>query len=486
MIYTSTAISDELEKPFVGQANHKWKIFVDAVLVVVLTFICSTVFSTLADTVVGEKMTLFSDQTLFSIISLINIIIPGFVAFYLYSDYRRMTFNDLYNNKMYMLIKMGQKANRVVYTRLLSIVLYTLSLYLIVFVLSLGTCLILNYQLSLGNQFNLIILGFILSLASAFTVLSISTFIKERKYGVLLFIAFFIGFILYAFLSSFDKVMSSETKMMYLKNLFDFQMTDGFIYAVLLLSVFDLGEIIISCQRESALYHTSLPLRKDLVVIDYSSNKVIEPKKDFSSLIKKALKYFNYTIFSLLCLSALATNFYLISIGSKNIANDYQAGTDISMIFASSTMAPSIYANDFVTFRTLDKKEEVLQGDIIYYQKEITASDGSKSTYPTVVKVININNGIDYNVDVTNSVSGTDMSDTLTREEIVGKLVYVSRPLGAWIVFNQSIIGKIIMIGGPLFIILFYDNFAKFGKAYKLVSEEESEDNEKKFHKEGK
>jgi hypothetical protein len=156
------------------------------------------------------------------------------------------------------------------------------------------------------------------------------------------------------------------------------------------------------------------------------------------------------------------------------------------MIFASSTMAPSIYANDFVTFRTLDKKEEVLQGDIIYYQKEITASDGSKSTYPTVVKVININNGIDYNVDVTNSVSGTDMSDTLTREEIVGKLVYVSRPLGAWIVFNQSIIGKIIMIGGPLFIILFYDNFAKFGKAYKLVSEEESEDNEKKFHKEGK
>jgi hypothetical protein len=65
------------------------------------------------------------------------------------------------------------------------------------------------------------------------------------------------------------------------------------------------------------------------------------------------------------------------------------------------------------------------------------------------------------------------MADTLTRSQIEGKMIYSSRSLGAWIVFNQSVIGKIIMIGVPTFVILFYDNLNKLTKAYKKVEEDE-------------
>jgi hypothetical protein len=337
--------------------------------------------------------------------------------------------------------------------------------------------------LSLGNQFSLIIIGVIFSLASAFSTMAFSTFFKEKKYAILLTMLLIIGFILYAFFGQFYSVMSSQTKMMSAKNIFDFKTTGGFIYVLLLLSLIDIVEIVISCHRKSNVYHTSLQVEKGLVVIDYSSNKVLEPKKDFSTIFKKAAKYFNYTLFSLLCLSALATNFYLISIGSKNISNQYSSGTQISMIFGSTTMSPDIYENDFVTFKVLASSEKVSAGDIVYYQKTTTGTGGTESTNATVVKVININNGTDYNVNVTNPVSGTDMSDTLTREQIEGRLIYTSRPLGAWIVFNQSVVGKIIMIGLPVCFILFYDNISKMNKAYKKVEEEENEEKSLKGEK---
>jgi hypothetical protein len=473
MIYTSTVISDEMEKPFVGESNHKWKVVVDALLICALSFVISTVFSTLSDTVIGEKFALFSDKSAFSIISLVNIITAIFVSCYLYVHYQRMTFNDLYNNKMYMLLKLGQKARTIVYFRIISILVYTLTLYLISFILSLVMCLIFSYELSLGNQFNLIILGLIFSMSSSISALAISTFIKERKYGIGLFVVIMICFVIFAFYSGFYDVISSSSKMMYLNNVFVPGATHGFIYVLLGFSLFNLGEILFSCKMKAMYYHTSLAKLNNMVVIDYSSNKVIEPKKDYSLLFRKITRIFNIALFSLICLSALVTNFYLISIGSKNISNEYSAGTEISMIFGSGNMSPDIYENDFVTFRVLSNKEEVKEGDIVYYQKSETSSSGSVTTYTAVVKVININNSTDYNVNVSNPTSGVDMADTLTRSQIEGKMIYSSRALGAWIVFNQSVIGKIIMIGVPTFVILFYDNLNKLTKAYKKVEEDE-------------
>lgn len=472
MIYTNSVLTDEMEKPFIGNHSNKWRIFLVSILLVIIVFTISSAFSTLLDTVVGEQFSLFSHQTAFSILSILNIVDAVYLAGFLYKNYQRVTFNEVYKNKMYMLLKLGQKTNKIVYYRIVGVVIYSLALYLLTSIACLLVCLILGFELSLGVQFSLLIEGIIFCLASSLSVLSVSTFIKQRKYGVLITAVGIAVFILYAVYGGFYQVITSETKMMYLVNMFSVEQTGFFIYALLIFMVLCVIECLVSCKIKSMNYYIAKTKLDDVVVIDYASNKIITPKKDYSKLIRKVSKYFNVSILSLIFLGALVTNFFIIGMGAKSLDEEYLPDTSISLIIKTSSLEPYLYANDFATFKTSSDSSTYAAGDIIYYQKE--NSSGSSSAL--IVYLTSIQNDGTCKVSTYTSDGFIDYTDTISKDQIEGKMVYSSRGLGAWIVFNQSVVGKIVLIGVPLVCVLFYDNFPKLIKAYQKINEEDKEE----------
>jgi hypothetical protein len=468
MIYTSTVISDEMEKPFVGESNHKWKIIVDSILICFLAYILSSAALSLSETVIGDKLGMLSERSLFAILSWMNFIMPLFIVCYMYADYRRLTFNDLYSNKMYMLLKFGQKSKNIVYFRLISIVVYTLSLYFLSFIFVMLSCLAFSYRMSLAAQFDLIIVGILFSLTAALTFLAISSFISDRKYALLLFLAFYLAFFFYGLFGGFYQIASSEASMMYIGKTFAFLPSFGFPYALVLFALLDIVWILIITKHKCNRYHTALPLKADLAVIDYVSDKIVEPKKQINLDVKRILRIINSAFCALVFLLALSSDFYLIYMGSKNLSGQYSEGTNISLLFDTDSLEPNLYKNDYSKFVVVSETEAIEEGDIVFYTK---GSGSLSAVYACQVKDIS---GNDYHVVTTNENTADPLDETIVRSQIKGKLVYSSRTFGAWLAFNRSSIGKSILLGLPLFIVLFSSKLPEIYEAYKKSRDEGS------------
>ena len=472
MIYTNSYLTDAMEKTFIGNHSNRWRIFLVSILLVLIVFTISSVFSTLLDTIVGEQFSLFSHQTAFSILSILNVVDSLYLMCFLYKNYQRVTFNEVYKNKMYMLLKLGQKTNKIVYYRIIGVVIYSLALYLLTAVFCLFVCLFLGFELSLGVQFSLLIEGIVFCLASSMSVLAISTFIKQRKYGILITAIGIILFAIYAIYGGFYTVITSEAKMMYLVNMFSIEQTSFFIYALFIFMILCVVECLISCKVKSMNYYIAKTKLDDVVVIDYASNRIITPRKDRSKLNKKITKWLNISVLSVIFLGAFITNFFIIAMGARNLEEEYPSGTKVSLIVKSSSLEPYLYANDFATFEVSGESSTYEAGDIIYYRKE--NSSGLASAF--LVYLSSIQDDDKYKVSTYTSDGFIDYTELISKDQIQGKMIYSSRSLGAWIVFNQSAVSKIILIGVPLVCILFYDNFPKLIKAYQRIDEEDKEE----------
>lgn len=470
MIYTNNFFDQEISKSFMTTKNHKWRLFSYSVLLVAICFVISSAMQSIAGTVVSEALSMFTYTNAYSIISILNVICPLFIMFYLFIYYDQMTFKEITSNKMYMLVKMGENIKRIILYRILSTLAFSFSVYIVSCILSLVACLIFSYPLSLTTLPSLFIIGTISIVAVPITILCMSLYIKKRMYCLLTYFVFFVLSIIYACLAGFYALCSSTSKISYMANIFDLQQTSLFLIGILIFTGIMLGLSIVKSYLMINYYHTDKTILKDVVTIDYTSNEVVKQRKDLSHLKDKVTAGITYSFFGIICLAAFVTNIYLIFMGSKKLDSEVANGTMISVIFDSDTMAgddKDILKNDFVTFKKVDKEYEIKVGDIVYF------TDTESST--VMVEKVKYIADSKYTVDVNYYPIGTtegSLLQTIDREDINGVLIYRSRALGAWTLFNESTTGKILMLGIPICVILFYDRLVILGKAYKKAEEE--------------
>ena len=162
MIYNDSYFKEELSKSFMSEKNRLWRLIAYSLVVTAVAFIISTVFASLQGTIFTEGLSMFSNINAFSLLQILNVIASLFLIFYLFIYFNNMTFNERVTNRMYMLIKIGNKPIKIIFSRLASSLVFALTTYVVSFTFALAACLLFSYPLNLNAVPSIFIIGVVL------------------------------------------------------------------------------------------------------------------------------------------------------------------------------------------------------------------------------------------------------------------------------------------------------------------------------------
>ncbi len=490
MIYTKDYTDQEMSKSTLSGDGNKWRIYVYCILCVLVSVVLTLLLNSLDSTIVSEALPTFTGANAKSSFALLTFLAPIIMLFtigYYFGNYQNFTFAELHTNRMYMLIKMGAKMKQVILLRIYSALSLPLFLYAISFIISVFTCLLFNYSINILAMPGQFLAGVIIIVLITMIILTLSLFFYNEKYAILAFIGVALLIIALGVLTNFTNVIQASINVSNLGVMFG-GATGYFLFICLGLIVVC---FVISLVRSFNLikyYSTIKETIPGIVVIDYSKNVVKAVKKDNSAKKEKIFNGTIMTIFIAFVAISFATNLFLIYMATNNLESQSLYNNYVPIIFGSETMRQGdsevdstlsypqfIEKNDLAVFENTSNQDiNINVGNVIYYINSDTSS-------AVIVKVKLIDSD-GYHVDVTyypNQEDAGTLATTLTRTQIKGRLVYVNRVVGAWVTLNDAVIGKIVFLVIPLFIIIFYDKIRKFNKAYKTIEDKDLEEKKK-------
>ena len=467
MIYNRDFFHEEMSRSFLSEGKRVWRVIAYSILLTFISFFFSLVMNSIEGTIVTEALKVFSDKSSYSLLSILNLIVFAFVAGYMFVYYDSMTFSSIHSNKTYMLVKMGMTRNRIIFSRLIATLFFSTSIYVLSFFVACVSAIIFNYDFLILTIPGLFLIGIIIVNVIAITILCLSLFIKNRNYALLAFLGIVVLEIVYACLGGFYDTISNETYVTNILPLFDVEHTNLYIIGLCFLIISLLLLSLIKCYSKVDRYIPSKYKISESISVDYKTGKIIKPRKDYAPLRKTLMKAFVYTSCTIMLLLGIGTNIYTLIIETNSLDDSLKDGTKVAMIYKDDDLSGAIERNDYVVFTKVNEDYEIKVGDIIYYK------DIKKSTKVKEVRKIE---GTTYYVDITNyddeQVIGS-LSTKLDRSEILGVKTSASRYLGAWLVFNNSFSGKLILFGLPVIWIAFYDRLKVVSDAY-IKAEEDS------------
>lgn len=451
------------------KGQHKWRIFVVSLVLSLVALGICYIFGSLKYTVLGDVLPSLTNTTFFSIMSILAIVILIFSIDYFYRHYYSFTFAEMNTNRMYTLIKMGTNIHHLITLRIISAIIMPLTLYLASFIWCFLLSILLGFRLEFNAFLGLFLVATILLVGIVVLILTISLFVKQKKYALPLFVIVLLAMAAYSIFGGFLTVSTYSPNIAQLSILFGSK-TSYFLPVVLSLIVVLLAICALKAEKDICYYKINHAVADGMVVIDFEKNVPIKP---FISE-KTKTKVYNISLlsfFGLMALSALVSNIYLMIMSTKSLSNVSGNNQEVALLFDSVTMEEDIHKNDFVVFNTLTPESEIKTGDIVYYINDLYKPIVAKVQYIT----INAEGDAYYMTDINTYPSGTAVGSLrveLPRERIKGVVTYNSRGLGVWFVFNQSLGGKIVMIVLPLFVIVFFDKLVYLSKTYNQTDEE--------------
>lgn len=483
MIFTNNYVDKEMSNAFLSQGNNKWRLALYSFLCSIVAFVISMLLFSLSSTIIYDIMPSLSGANAHSLYAVLTYLLPVvlcYVVFYLFSHYSSLTFAEVNTNRMYMLIKMNQKMGRVILLRIYSAFIMPLAVYLVSFIFAVLISLIFGYTINVTIIPGMFLSGVSIIFFTVAAILTISVFILNVKYAVTSFIIFVIIAFTGAILSGYTRVIQASINMQKIYIVFGAS-THFFLPICLVISLILLAIVLIKSFYLIKFYNINSKTEPGIVVMDYAKEKVIKLKKDNSILKEKIFNGSVYGIFGFFIILAFATNMFLIYMGTNNLENQTMYNRLIPVLFGSETMMKGdrdtvdglsrpqfIEKNDLAVFEAVDSSTNIEVGNIIYY---IDSDKGD-----AIVEKVLFIEGDNYTVDLTyypNEDDQGSLATTINRSKIKGVCVYVNRGVGAWIVLNESTMGKIVFLIFPLIVIIFYDRLRKILKAYRNVNESE-------------
>lgn len=483
MIYTNKYIDEEVNKALLTNRGNKYKMLIYSLICTLTAFIISLLLYSLDSTIVSEllpTLTGVNARSMFAVMSFLSPIVMIFTIFYLFANYKKLTFAEMHTNRMYMLIKLGEKVNKIIALRIFSAVAMPIILYIISFIISLFLSLIFGYSLNVTAMPGLFIIGIILISLTALTILVISLFIKHRKYGFALFILVAIGMFVFGILSNFTSVIQSSLNVSNLEIIFG---NKTLYFLFICLGLLFLGTLLCFFigGKRGKFYNTARDSASDIVILDYNTKEIKKVKKDTRKQKEKIFNATIYTVFGIFAIASFLTNILLIYMATNNLQSQSLYNNYVPVVFGSKTMQKGtleenpnlsrpqfIEENDLIVFESMTSETNIEVGNIIYYINPENSQ--------AIIEKVKVIDGDNYHIDVTYYPNEDDqgkLATTITKQQIKGVLVYVNRPLGAWITLNSSTIGKITFLIIPLIVIIFYDRFRRLFIAYRRVEENE-------------
>lgn len=180
---------------------------------------------------------------------------------------------------------------------------------------------------------------------------------------------------------------------------------------------------------------------------------------DFIKFIGKTMAYV------ILCLLFLITAFLIYYMSSSAIAAKKGEKPAIGLYtIVSPSMEPFIKVYDVIIDRKVKPKEELKVGDVITFYSSSLNTDGYTITHR--IYDIKISDGKTYYITKGDNNQSVDVG-SISRENIVGKMVYKINGLGKIQFFLSSKLGWILIILIPALCFILYD-LNRLNKIFKI------------------
>ncbi len=467
MIYNNTYFKEQLKKTYIEGENGKIALAFCVVTIALITLIVHNFFYTMQETVVSNVLPYLTKYSFFAMLSVYNAVIIVFFIGLFTVKYKRLTIAEISTNKWYLLIKTGYSPIKLVFSKISANIISVACIYSLSFVVLIFIGSLMHLEMQINAIFSLALIGLIQVFFVVELIMGISVFVKRRG-DCFLFVL--IGLVLMYLLmrvTGFNKVITSVVKMEDTSYLFVGK-TSIYVYLLMVIAFLMLFLGGIQGWLLSINYKPKAQLGENVYSVNYvdGSTKFVKWQSKYRySIVKIVAK----SALAIIVVTSIVVNIGIIMLASFNRPNAGM-GNHIMMIFESETMSGKLEKNDFVWFKKIAPTEILEAGDIILYY------DNNK---PIVQIVERVNEDGSYLVDYINYPYGTEedsCSKYITTESIAGICVENSAWLGAFFIWNKSIVAKILTTILPTLILVFYNKIEKIILLIKSTAGTDEED----------
>lgn len=391
----------------------------------------------------------------FSTFSLYNLVCILFYTIIYIIHYTYMTFGEVNENKWYTLIKAGYSQYLLIFMKLGVRMLEVFICYSLGFVLVFILTTFLKYPLTISYLLPLFLSGLIDMMLLSLVVMALSLFIHDKVNARYVLIGAFLTIQVLRITSGYYGVISDRTLMMNVSALFDYELTNYFIYVIIITSI----SLVLSFfgAKRACTYTNFYFYQKDM---DFDNNAVITVKeKDrFREVHHNHYVDTNgHRLFDIIINAAMSiiiavlifVNVIVLAVSVTSLNRNWNFLNIYPYVFQSNTMEPTILFNDLVFFKGIDSSDADID-EIILYR--------SGDNMVNVARVVSIQDG-EMIVDYDRYPDNTDpelLQEKILASQVEGEYMASSRWLGLLVLFANTMLGRLFMLILPSILIFFY------------------------------
>ena len=479
MLYNTSFLRKEFRNAYTQQGFSRKRLFSLGIFLGLLTFAMYFSLQTLKESVINDMAPYLLLPSFFSTLYIYLLVSLVFNTVLFIANYEYMTLVEVRQNRWYALVQLGYSPVRLIGSKIVARILAQSLIYTIGYLATIFLSSFLKFPMVPEYMLTMFLMGLVDVALLAMVSLAASLFLRDitnARYVVGMLSLLIVGF---KFLSHYFSILSDRTRMNDLTSMFDATQT---VYMAVV------GGIILACVAVCLVRGTKMakiynrPLLNTLPILRHQAEGTVvvvgngdgKRKKPWileaQTINAPVKKQWNLPaiVTSILVITSIVAmvgiNVVVLAFGYASPEKETSINGVIPYVFQSYTMEPAIMYNDVAFFRKIDSQEPLKVGDVLLFKDSAGGVNvGSLLAYVTD--------------DVTGKQTGQLKTDilyyaderyrgmaeqTVTREQVYGVHTDNNRWLGAVILFANTIIGRLIFLLIPTFLIFFYEPIVDF------------------------
>jgi hypothetical protein len=414
----------------------------------------------------------FSTLYIYLFISLI------FNVVFFITNYEYMTFIEVIKNRWYALVQLGYSPTRLIAQKIVARFVSQAAIFTVGYIATIFLSSFLKFPIVLNYLVSLYVMGLVDIEILAAISLTTSLFLRDTTNAryVVGFMA--VGLLVFKAASGYYSILANRTLMTDLSNMFDITQTIFMVVAAVII-IICIVICLVAGNKLARVYNppllNQLPAltNKRLGTVALQSATAGAKKKPVVkagtdlTLGKKRMNLPSI-VSGILLVTAIAgmlgINIVVLAFGYASPERETSINGMIPYVFQSSTMEPEIMFNDLAIFQKVDGLSNLNVGDVLLFKDLSGAVNvASLTAYQTDVNTGKLTGKLD--TDVINYVDERYRgmaAQTISREQVYGVHTGNNRWLGAVILFANTILGRLILLLIPTFLIFFYEPIMRF------------------------
>ena len=478
MIYNTSFLRKEFRSAYMQQKFSRNRQLSMGIFLGIITFAIYFSLQTLKQSVLSDTAPHLLMQSYFSTLYIYLFVALVFNVMFYISNYEYMTFIEIIRNRWYALVQLGYNPVRLIAQKILARFLFQAAIFTVGYIVTIFLSSFLKFPLVPSYIVSLYLMGLIDIEILAAISLTVSLFLKDitnARYITGLLAA---GIMVFKAATGYYTILADRTLMTDMTNMFDvtqsvFMAAAAFIILACIIVCLIVGNKLARVYNPVILNRLPelLSKRKGTVVLRSSTAGMkkkpsVEASTEFVSTRKQnnLVSVISGIIMVAVITGMLGVNVVILAFGYASPERETSINGMIPYVFQSSTMEPEIMFNDLAIFQKVDGLSKLDVGDILLFKDLSGAVNVASLTAFQMDENTGELTGL-IETDVLNYIDDRYRgmaAQTIEREQVYAIHTGNNRWLGAIILFANTILGRLILLLIPTFLIFFYDPIIRF------------------------